>query len=293
MSKMDFANYELTADLDVHDLAGGLIRTVATAAGYELSETPDAANLGLLIGRVGPDKELQQNIGTVREALGGQATGLIADWIELSGIMQPVERSFMHDTPLPEETDALIWGGGVVNWMLRRAAVAQRFDPERVGRIYLPMGNRVTKPSEHQLVATHARKHGRAPKEYEFARAYLLGGLTLAGFEPKPKVVPVATGDGDAVLRTFFGREPQLLDGTITVAANAPNAIQAAGQLRVAARSVDPHFDSGGDQLFMASDSFPLARHGEPAKTNQNPETALGQLVRNALFLERNRPKAV
>lgn len=288
----DFSTYELSPELNVYDLANGLLPEVAQAAGFELAPQPEASNLGAFIGKVGPDKELQKNIGVVKEALGDNATGQIADWIDRSGVLFPVERGFVRDTDLPGRTDALVWGGGVANWMLRRAALAQRFDPETVGRVYLPLGNRKMKPVEHQLVATYAKEHGRLPTEYEFARAYLLGGLMLAGFTPKPKIIPVGSGNGDKVLETLFAREPQLLDGTVTVVANAPNAIQAAGQLRLAARKSDASFDSTGEQLFMASDSIPLARRGEATKTHQNPESALGQLIRNALFLEKNRPQA-
>lgn len=286
----DFSDYELSSkDFSVYALADGMLPEIATAAQFTLTPEPDAENIGSLIGKVGPDKELQQNIGAVREALGPDAKDQIADWIEKSGILFPVERGFADPTSLPEETDAIVWGGGVANWILRRAALTQRFDPDKVGRVVLPFGNRVMKPTEHQLVKTFAKEKGRPPKEYEFGRAYVLGSLMTAGFTPKPKIIPVGDGNGDRVLDALFEREPQLLDGTITVMGNAPNTIQAAGQLRLAARRADPGFDSTGEQLFMASDSVPVARRGEAAKTHQNPETALGQLVRNALFLEKNR----
>ena len=284
----DFSNYELGPGLDVYRLADGLLPVVAAAADFDLTKTPTAENLGALVGKVGPDKELQKNIGVVRDALGPEAKEQIADWIESSGILFPVERGFVDNIALPEKTDAIVWSGGVANWMLRRAAFTQRFDPENVGRVFLPLGNRKMKPGEHQLVKTYEKQRGKLPTEYEFARTYVLGGLMVAGFEPKPKILPVGENDGDKILDALFEREPDLLDGTITVVSNAPNAIQAAGQLRLAAVRADVSFDMRGDQLFMASDSIPLARQGESAKTHQNPETALGQLVRNALFLQKN-----
>lgn len=302
----DFSNYELTPGLNVQSLAGGVVPAIAGAAEVPLTPYPARnsdggapqglpeaglaieADLKALVGKVGPDKELQQNISAVRETLGPDAREQIAEWVERSGILYPVERSFKTTEPMPKKTDAVVWGGGVANWMLRRATVTERFDPDNVGRIYLPLGNRPVKAGEHQLAGTYEKQRGRLPKEHEFVRTYILDRLVTAGFDPKPKVIPVASGVGDKVLDALFEREPQLLDGTITVVANAPNAIQAAGQLRLAALRVDPSFDSTGEQLFVASDSVPLARRGEAAKTHQNPETALGQLVRNALFLQAN-----
>ena len=155
----------------------------------------------------------------------------------------------------------------------------------------MPVGNREMKPAEHQMVKTYEKRHGKFPTETDFAETYLRGLLEVAGFGgDKVQVVPVKDNNGDRILDALFDRRPELLSGSITVVTNAPNAIQAAGQLRAVARRTDEQFDSDGDQLFMVSDSIQLARRGEAPKTHQNPETALVQLMRNALFLQRNIP---
>lgn len=289
----NFANYRLGPELDVFRLADGLLYEIADVADLDPPGTFAAteAKLEELVFRVGPERELQKNIEHIREMLGENATEQMADWIDRSGVMTPVERGFMHNKSVPEQVDSLVWGGGVANWMLRRMAMTQRFDPEAFGKLYLPMSTRKMKDTEHQLVAQYKKEHNRQPTEYDFAMRFVRPILIHGGIQPAQiEVVDTQESDGDEVLKTFLHGNRQLFDSTVVVVANAPNAIQAAGQLRVAARSLDPTFDSTGDQLFMVSDSFPLARAGEKPATHQNPATALGQLARNALFLQRNMP---
>lgn len=287
MPGADFSNYELSSDLNVHALAGGLLPEIAEAVGFKLAEQPDEQNLEQFIGKVAPEKEFRQNIGIARQALGGGAEEKIAGWIERSGILSSLERSFIHNSEPPSRIDTIVWGGGVANWMLRRAAMTQRVDPEKVDRVLLPMGKRRMRPEEHQLVETYGRRTGELPTEADFAGTYIRGSLALAGFEVE--VIEIDDEDGDSISDSLFRMAPILLEDTLMVVGNAPNTVQAAGQLRMAARRLEDGFDSTGEQLFMTGDSIPLARHGETSKTYQDPETALGQLIRNALFLERNR----
>lgn len=285
-----FATYDMervrSNPTEVYDLSDGLLPEIAQTAGYELAPEPTEANLSGLIAAVGPAKELQANIQTVKDRFGADATQKIADWIDRSEIMAPVERPFGKNTPISGKIDAIVFSGGVANWMLRRTAVTEQIDADKVGSVVLPMGNREMKPVEHALVREFARVEGRFPTEAEFGQRYLLGRLAAAGF--RAEVVPVDSGNGDQVLDALWVAKPELSNGTMLVAANAPNAVQAAGQVRLSARRADAAFDKAFDQLYMASDSFPIARHGEKPKTHQNPETALGQLVRNALFIHKN-----
>lgn len=283
----DFSNYELSPDFNVYELADGLLPRVAEAVGFELTPQPEEANLGAFIAKVGPDRELQKNISAVKEALGENAVSQVADWIDESSILYPVARGFREDSPIPEEIDAVVWSGGVANWILRRAAMTQRLDPEKVRRVVLPFGTREMKPGEHQLVKTFEKREGKLPTEADFVKRFVRPSLEIAGFSPE--IIDTGEDRGDDVLPALFEQSPDLLDGNILVVSNAPNAIQAAGQLRVAAKMFDSNFDARGDQLYMQSDGVPLARRGEAAATHQNPMTALGQLNRNALFLERNK----
>ena len=280
----DFSNYQSGEAL--YGLADNLLPEIADSIGFSLAERPEVSNISELISVVGPDKELQKNISVVREVLGEDAKDQIADWIERSGIMYPVERGLVSPVAVPDSVDTVIINGGVANWMLRRTAVVQRLDPEKVGQVVLPIGNRTMANVEHQLVASYEKKFGQRPTESQFAERYLLGSLALMGFDAQ--LIAVESGRGNEVLDALVATNPSTLDGTVVVASNAPNAIQAAGELRLAGQRSRANFDSAGEQVFMVSDSFPVARHGEAAKTHQNPETALGQLFRNAYFLVKN-----
>lgn len=281
----DFADYELSPDLNVYDLADGILPEIAAAAGFELTPEPDEQNLGAFIGKVGPDKELQKNISVVREALGANATGQIADWVDRSGIMYPVERGFVHNTKASERAEAIIFTGGVARWMLRRTVHTIGLAPAEV---IIPVGNREMKPTEHQLVERYQKRSGGTlPTEAKFARQYVTRILRAAGLSAK--VIPVDSNKGDEIMDGLFAEDPDLLNRRLLVVSNAPNAIQATGELRLAGQRVYKSFDSTGEQVFMTQDSAPLARKGESPKTHQNPETAVGQLVRNGLYIERNR----
>lgn len=280
----DFSDYQLGDD--VYSLGGGVIPEIAAAANYELTSGQAAQDvLPGLIGAVGPDKELQKNIGRVKQFLGDDAVQTAADWVERSGVLKPVERSFVQPGQLPDEIDSLLINGGVARWMLRRAAIAEQYSPERIGRIILPLGIRQMGKVEHQLVTTLETKNGVKPTEQQFASEYLVGRLSLAGF--KVELIPVESTDGDSILQELFTQYKSLTEGTMLVAGNAPSVIQSAGQVRLAARSAASSFDSNGDQLFMAGDTIQVARNGEKPATHQDPYTALGQIARNALFLSR------
>lgn len=282
----DFSNYELGDN--VYELAGGVLPEMAEAAGFDLGPEPTEEALSGLVGRLGPQRELQRNIELVKEFLGPYAQDRAADWVERSGVLIPLQRPFAAPGEMPREHDAIVFSGGVARWMLRRMTMVETIDPETVGRVVLPIGNRPMGSVEHQLVKTFEARERRLPTEAEFAERYLLGRLAAAGFR-EVDLVKFDTKNGDDILAGLFAMRPELLDGSILVPANAPSAIQTAGQLRVAARNARSDFDSNGDQMAMVSDAIEVARNPKqkPA-THQDPFSALGQIARNALFLQRN-----
>ncbi len=281
----NFNTYELGDN--VYQLANGLLQEITEVAGYDISTDPTESELRGLVAKLGPDKELQQNISTVETVLGKNSDEIITGWIERSGMMLPLDRRFSLNQPSPEFVDSAVFSGGVANWMLRRGEVLKRLDPEKVGEVVLSMGNRKMGLGEHQLVTTWAKSHdGQRPTEAEFAREYIVGSLALSGFQTE--IFAVDSGNGDEVLDVLFSERPALVDKAIAVIGNAPNAIQAAGQLRLAGRRAHSKFDDEGEQVSMLSDSFPIANHGELPAFAQNPKTALGQLARNALILFNN-----
>ena len=291
VAERNFATFELGDN--VCELAGGLLPEIADKASFELGAIPTEAELRRLIGVLGPAKELQQNIELVRANLGDQADETMADWVERSGILSPLDRRFVRDEAPSEITDSLVMSGGVARWMLRREAVIKSLDHGKIRNIYLPIGNREMKPPEHQMVATWVLRHGHNPSEFEFARDYVVPSLEIAGIRPKSiNLLEVESSDGDEILDTLFTEYPRILDRTVKVVSNAPNGLQASGQLRLAARRLNPVFDGlDNGQLSVTTDAFPLARKGEKPATHQNPVTALGQLARNALFLHLNASK--
>lgn len=302
----DFTNYDLSQD-NIYELADGVIPEIAATANFDLIEEsvgqhsqvqgqPQPAEKPLrgLVGLLGPDKELQKNIGRVKEALGEKALEIVIEWEEHSGIMYPVKRAYLKNTPIPKTKEKIaVINGGTASWMLRRRAQAERLDPkEDVTEIIMAAGKREMSTDEHQLVSTYQRRHGKLPTEADFLDEYVVGHLRDLGHNTSP-VVRADTKNAKEVFDTLVAERPDILSNIVVVIANAPNAIQATGQLRLGARRANTTFDSNGDQLFMDSDSFPLARRGEDKSTHQNPFTALSQLARNALILYQNQDKKV
>ena len=290
VAERNFSSYELGDN--VYGLAHGLLIDIAEKAEYELGNAPTEARLKGLIEVLGPEKELQKNIELVKSNLGNAANETIANWVDRSGILAPLDRNFVINVQGPEEVDSVVMTGGVARWMLRREAVVRSLDPEKVGMFYLPLGTREMKPTEHQMVTNWVKTNDRNPTEYEFGRDYIMSSLRGAGIPwLKMIAIEVDSENGDEVLGALFVEFPQVLDGTVKVVSNAPNGIQAAGQLRIIAQDHDPGFDKYTDQLSVITDAIPLARKGEKPATHQNPVTALGQLARNALYLHLNSTK--
>lgn len=288
----NFENYildELREDpRGVYGLADGLVPEMALVTGYELSDVPNTEELSRFIAHIGPAKTLQDNIARVREVLGtdSDATDVAASWVERSGVMEPVRRSFAGGVEVPNTFDSMVITSGVANWMLRRVSTAEREDADSVGRTVVIAGNRQMGEGEHQLVRRYAKEHGSLPTEADFARTFLLGRLTLVGF--KTEIIDPETSNGDQAIAEALQQNQDILDGTVLVVSNAPNTVQAGGQLRQGARQLSQDFDIEGSQVFIVSDSFPVARKGQAPATHQNPFTALGQIARNALLLHKN-----
>jgi hypothetical protein len=276
----------------------GVLTEIAEAIGYQLPKstdypvafkTPTSAHLTEMISIVSPSKELGKNIAFARELLGEDAMARCADWLERSGAMRPINGAFCDPTvAAPRQFDTVVWSGGIANWMERRLALTKRIDPDSVGQVLLPVGNRQLALSEHQQVRTFAQHNaGRRPTEQEYVDQFVYPALKLAGFGVI-KPIPVDSGDSEDILDELFKVHSELLepDHQTLVVGNAPNLIQAAGQIRAAGHRIDKSYDYRGSQLFMRGDTFPIARNGELAADAQNPITGmLGQGLRNFKIL--------
>ena len=131
VAERNFSSYELGDN--VYGLANGLLIDIAEKAEYELGNAPTEARLKGLIEVLGPEKELQKNIELVKSNLGNAANETIANWVDRSGILAPLDRNFVINVQGPEEVDSVVMTGGVARWMLRREAVVRSLDPEKVG----------------------------------------------------------------------------------------------------------------------------------------------------------------
>lgn len=256
----------------------GVIPEMAKAFGHDLTDVPTVDNLGELIAVVGPAKELQLNIEGVQEALGTSqnAVAIARDWVERSGLLNPVERTFAsgHTTPRVQY-DLSIITGGVRNWMHRRAELLEQIPSERA---VLISGSRAMKPAEGDDV-----EDGMTEQDYmrEVIAPRLIGRGMLID------LVEVGSTVGNEVMSEGARKVANMVDlqdwiTSVIVASNAGAWVQNAGQMRRALQKIHPAFDRRGDQLSVASDAFLLGTGAEPTTTHQNPFSALGQIARNA-----------
>lgn len=287
VTERNFATYELGDDPRL--LADGLLLEIGHATGYAWTASPTEEDLAGLVGHIGPEKWLQANIGLVQEHLrsSDDAVTVAADWTDRSGILTPMHRSFAYaEIAVPEEFDTATFNSAVARWMLRRANHLKELTGQgiRVGGAVIVAGSREMKATESPFVEDYAHLHGKLPTEAQFANYALKGYLEDAGIDTE--IIAVDSEKGDELVRV--SAEAIGDSGTVLAVANAPAAIQVAGQYRLAARELYPGFDARGEQLFMSSDKIDVARHGEPPATHQNPFTALGQIARSGLFLGRN-----
>ncbi len=292
----NFADYNLgylgwAHEQGIFGLADELVPEMMEAAGVERDEhASDEAALRALVGALSPNKELVLNINTTMEKLGENAVERAIEWVDRSGVLEPINRSFQRDETPPKKVDSIVFSGGVANWMLRRTALLERLDPASTDRVVIAAGERVMKPGEHQMVKNYAQNNGRLPTEYEFMGKYILPRIGHAGFNDRTiHFVDGRSSNADEIWAEAIRKNSKLVGPTRTlIVTNAPNSIQAAGQFRLSARQVDEGFDGLVSQLFVVSDSIPVARHGEKSPGLQDPVTAIGQIARNALVLHQN-----
>jgi hypothetical protein len=288
----DFSTYdinELRANprMIIDELGGGVIGKIAERFGYELPVDVQPHDLYEFVAAIGPSKVLQENIEHIEKLLGFRAMDIAGDWLDESGCMKELNRPFAGPHhPRYRHYDAAIITGGVARWMLRRLGVMESIDPTTIGRVWLPVGIRNMKLSEHALVGVSAtRRYGpeaTTVTEEEFMRDHITGPLNDFF---RAETYPVDSTNGDKILEAFFSKHPELTGKRLLVIGNAPNTVQATSQVYLAARKVNPSFNVEGDQLAMRGDTFPIGRYGEPASTHQNPISGITQLVRLAALL--------
>lgn len=267
---------------NVYEIGDGVVPEMALAFDCELAEEPTVDGLRSLIGAIGPAKELQQNIEQAQQALGTDedATTLARGWAERSGLLVPVDRSYMNPETsigVVNKFSAAVITGGVRNWMRRRAERLISADRNVVSDVLLVAGSREMREAEGPDVEA-------GMTEADYMDSVVRSLLDQAGL--RVELVRVDSMVGDEVMDAAakeMGR-----DDSVLVASNAGAWVQNAGQLRRAMTRIYPKADQEGDQLYVVSDSFELGTGQEPITTHQNPFSALGQIARNAQELQRH-----
>lgn len=276
MSEVRIDNFNLDKD-SVYDIGDGVVKEMADAFGHELTPKPDVENLGDLIGAVGPAKTLQDNIGKVQKTLGTNANAeeLAIDWVERSGLLEKVQRSYIDpERPTPKTIDIALITGGVRNWMQRRANVlAGLAESTRIKGVVLAAGNREMGANEGEDVEA-------GMTEADYMELVIKKTLIDLGKFPLIELVKVESKNGDEVMAAAAEKMGRFV--TAVVASNAGIWVQNAGQLRRAVMANLPTYDLSGRRIYVASDAFPVAKHGEPKEVAQNPLTALGIIARDA-----------
>lgn len=299
VNEMDFANYDLTEiakdPRGIYSLSDGLIPEIAQAFDYNLGEGyPETQEISGLIGVVGQAKELQDNIGRVQERLGVDLGGLAlaSGWVERSASLGVLERSFTSPTrEIPKSVERLATTGGVARWMLRRMATIEEIQGQgtkiRTKTVHLMTGNREMKETEHDYVGDLAKKLGKLPTESDFTKEILIPKIKKIGLRAVHS--EIESDNGDEIFLEGIETNPIIRHSDqIVIIGNAPSTVMTTGQFYRQARSLYPDFNRWGNQLFMAGDSYDLAKTPDQAKNPakyQNPYTALGQIARNGLLL--------
>ncbi len=290
---LTFANYRLdnrvlsdVYNIGAEDFRMGVVPEISTAFDHKLALTPSVDNLGELISKVGPAKELQENIGRVQDVLGtdDDAVAIARGWVERSGLLLPVERSYVNSEQLEGVIELGVITGGVRNWMARRVERLIELNTSRgVLQALLVAGNRPMKATEGPDVE-------EGMTEADYMRDVVRKQIVAVGIHVG--ITAVESGVGDEVMEVAAEKAEGLvsLDRTlVAVVSNAGAWVQNAGQFRRAVRSLhNEKFDESGNQLLAVSDGFPLGTGNEPASTHQNPFSAVGQILRNAQELVRH-----
>lgn len=286
VAKVNFANFN-PEEHSVYEIGGDVIPQMAEIFGHNLADEPDVDNLGELIGTVGPAKTLQDNIDKAVGRIGDSddAVELARSWVERSGLLIPVDRSFLDPKAMPYAgSDLYIMTGGVANWIHRRAdRLIEEIDSIgiQVGRVVLAAGNREMRSGERSDVMG-------GETEYIYMKEVVMPKLEKAGVSVDA-VMGVDSGSGDDVAEQAIQQGTSSNTDIVTVVSNAGAWMQNAGQI---GRAMVRHMQSSEaksipDRLFVISDGFPLGTGEEPTSTHQNPFSALGQIARNAQELVR------
>lgn len=289
-----FATYNLNT-FNAYEVAAGVIPEVAETLQVPLGPEPTSDDLQAIVSKVGTNKVLRAN---------AEVTAIerdqMVEMLERGEIQQPLDRSFWtSDVTASQNADAVITMGGVANWQDRGLKVVEGLSVP----VYAVAGNRVMdtateKPNDN--VAYMAEALGRYPTEAEYVGGTSeVQGVVVPRLRSLGREVVVHTmesGNGDALLEDLFENHPELLEQRLAVARVVNAGILMAAQVRAAARKFNADFDrdSSNPQLFVVTDTLPVARTDEQERNPQQFQkaaTALRQMVLTAKKLHETQPE--
>ncbi len=265
-------------------ISEGVAKKMANAFSFKLTDAPEVENINSLIDKIAKDKLLQNNIEAAISVLGENAINITRDWAISSGLLIPVERSYLTAERIDGDIDLAIISGGMRNWMERRASRLIELNKSRkIGAVLLVGGNRIMKVSEGPDVI-----EGMTEADYmQSVVAARLGDSDISS-----EIMRVDSGKGIDVMRGAVEKSSELVDMAndhITVVSNAGIWPQNGGQYLHAATEFDSNFNKNPDHFEVVSDSFELGVTGnEPSLTHQNPISAIGAIARNLYELTRH-----
>lgn len=286
-SERNFATFE--AGDNALDLAGGLLPKMAELAKVPLEREP-IESLFALTGAYGKNAVLRSN-----EPPADLSLEQAYEWVEESGIMQPLRRSLWSpDSGIPR-VGAVVATGGVANWQMRTMKIIGDF-VEKNGYqtdIVWAAGSRAMNSvaeKDNEIVKGLTVLNGLTPTEADFANDYVKPVLAQRYRHVTTKSYDTKNGDEIAeslANDTFWLWEP---GKRVAIARVASAGILLAAQLRTAARkNINPNFDDKTDpQLFVITDTLPLAvTQAELANPRefQSPFTAARQIAQTAKVL--------
>ncbi len=231
----DFNNFYLRDD--PLQLANGLMPEIADAFDLDLTAQSHEDSLGALVGLLGTNKVLRNN-EQVTALTGPQ----MADFLDRSGVQLALNRNlWTPDSSIQDvKPDAVIITGAVANWQDRTAKlVIGQIDPS-VRIHYATSGRQMSSASE---LANPNVQHliadlGEPPTESLYAARVLIPQLIDARFSVTAHQYANVTGD--QLAEKLFADNPELVDQALVIARVANAGIQAAIQMRTAARKIRP-----------------------------------------------------
>jgi|GEM_PF-3298562 len=299
-----FANFDMTQG-NVHDIGKSPEYERSVAGDIALAFGGSTEELGDLLGKVAPHKDLKDNIALARETLskpevqkklgyepGTNPHQIGHDWAMRAGLQTPVFRPFMesHTGDTPEFFDAAIIPDRVVRWMGRMGNLAVE-----VSNSNASISELLIVPTKRTITKEESEEHAGLTRKQYAARELVphvseegdFGFVTLAKALPSDaKGALVMEEVADFVDTRYDLANPET---RIVLPAVAGNWMQTGAQARKAFQGYAKSFDDtpGNRQLWVCSDQFDTDPTGtKPPSEAQDSLSAVGNFLRGVKLIK-------